>query len=582
MSSYNPLKHVRLLALLLLTAVLPAEAVTVSDPVAAEDNLAPEPVSNVTALLVAGGVEINWDLSVSDVQRSTPTGDVTSGGTFVAVNDVSEYRIYRSEASGDFVLAGTVGTGESQYIDDAAVSGAVIVYRVTAADASDNESDGIDSAPVSLGPPPTLVLSSRAAADLGAVAVDSSASYVLTISNEATEANANLSVTASFQAVATGVAFAGFSADPVTILLEPGASGDMTITFDATAAGNINGLHQALLVLQSNDPDTADREVVIGLEATVSGGVDVPEISVSPLTLNFSNTKLATTATRDVVVSNLGGLVLTGSVSISGSSAFTTTSSSFSLDPGASETVQVAFTPADLGDVSATLTISSNDSDEAEVEVALSGTGVAELSGPGTRISRVAKATLRVTNTTDTTDPVAVETFIAELRAILAQVLGISPGRIKILSLTEGSTIVQFQITSRTTNTTEPTASEALAALNTAVADNTSDEFTDLGGTESFLDESADVVVQPVDEDGGAIVGWFTFGASGTQVGFDDFFLFADNFGTTDGDGVFDSIYDIAPADEPNGAVDFDDFFRFADDFGKPVANAQDIIDTLD
>ena len=59
----------------------------------------------------------------------------------------------------------------------------------------------------------------------------------------------------------------------------------------------------------------------------------------------------------------------------------------------------------------------------------------------------------------------------------------------------------------------------------------------------------------------------------GDAVDFDDFFLFADNFGKSEGDVGYDPLFDISP----NGAVDFDDFFRFADDFGKVVANALSI-----
>ena len=50
------------------------------------------------------------------------------------------------------------------------------------------------------------------------------------------------------------------------------------------------------------------------------------------------------------------------------------------------------------------------------------------------------------------------------------------------------------------------------------------------------------------------------FDASGT-VNFDDFFIFADNFGQAD----FTPATDL----DASGAVNFDDFFIFADNFGK-------------
>ena len=54
------------------------------------------------------------------------------------------------------------------------------------------------------------------------------------------------------------------------------------------------------------------------------------------------------------------------------------------------------------------------------------------------------------------------------------------------------------------------------------------------------------------------------FDGSG-RVDFGDFFLFADNFGTAEGDDIYEAVYDL----NRSGAVDFDDFFLFADNFGK-------------
>jgi hypothetical protein len=51
------------------------------------------------------------------------------------------------------------------------------------------------------------------------------------------------------------------------------------------------------------------------------------------------------------------------------------------------------------------------------------------------------------------------------------------------------------------------------------------------------------------------------FDPSDDHVDFNDFFLFADHFGTIDGQGAYDL--------SPNNAIDFDDFFVFADNFGR-------------
>lgn len=50
-----------------------------------------------------------------------------------------------------------------------------------------------------------------------------------------------------------------------------------------------------------------------------------------------------------------------------------------------------------------------------------------------------------------------------------------------------------------------------------------------------------------------------------SAVGFDDFFQFADRFGSRSGESLFDAAYDL----NDDGSIDFDDFFTFADHFGQ-------------
>ena len=86
--------------------------------------------------------------------------------------------------------------------------------------------------------------------------------------------------------------------------------------------------------------------------------------------------------------------------------------------------------------------------------------------------------------------------------------------------------------------------------------------------TGSDLEQTAMAVRNLVlDSDGNAIYG--LFGAD-NRIGFDDFFIFADNFGLTAADAGFDPAFDLAPSE----AIDFDDFFVFADNFGRSIAAA--------
>ena len=70
-----------------------------------------------------------------------------------------------------------------------------------------------------------------------------------------------------------------------------------------------------------------------------------------------------------------------------------------------------------------------------------------------------------------------------------------------------------------------------------------------------------------VDSEGRTLFGLF---GTDNRIGFDDFFIFADNFGLTAEDTGFDPAFDLAP----NATIDFDDFFVFADNFGRSTAAA--------
>ena len=133
-------------------------ALTMSGSVAAVDDRAPDPVTGLAAVadLTGPSVGLPWVPSASDFVRQGPAGlDLTSGGTFVNINDVSAYNIWRDDNGTGLKMIASVGAGEGSYVDLAVVTGITYVYQVTAADAAGNESAAVVSAPISLGPPPT-------------------------------------------------------------------------------------------------------------------------------------------------------------------------------------------------------------------------------------------------------------------------------------------------------------------------------------------------------------------------------------------------------------------------------------------
>ena len=181
------------------------------------------------------------------------------------------------------------------------------------------------------------------------------------------------------------------------------------------------------------------------------------------------------------------------------------------------------------------------------------------------------KASMRIESELDLEDEEAVSVFTAQFIERMATLLGISPERIIVTELVAGSVIVSFEIVEpNSSNIDEFSATTALETLKSEVAQGTV-AFNLLGKVLSLEDNSISKlvpVIAPLDRNGDPILGWFT--REGDQVDFDDFFLFADHFGTEQGQLGYDARFDIVA----NGRIDFGDFFRFADDFGKVVANA--------
>jgi hypothetical protein len=544
------------LALMGLSVFLCASPVTAamtvsSAAVGSADNLAPGPVGTVTAALdivTGNSVNVAWVLAADDFGRQAPVGsDFTSDGVFVNVNDVAGYNVWRQViGTTDPVLVGSAGAGATSFVDDTVITGETYIYLVTVADGAGNESSAVESDQVNLGPPPTLavevsvgyeevkvvtltfdavldledevavddfktdfiaelailleidpslitiigivegsvivsfeiagpdaaaavseleaeleadptvlssgpVLSSAAfssgSLDLGVADIDEELIDTFTFLNNPDDPNAVLVVTAE-------IAGTGFSVDVASLSLAAGESDGIDVIFTAGAVGNLNGDYAGELVLTTNDPN--NRTTVVALTASIEDGLDVGDISISGA-FNFASIAIGTTKSLDLTLTNVGDLLITGEIALSGNAAFTAVGSDedgnvvsltqvpFTLAGGEEIDIGVAFAPLLAESYAGTITITSDDVDEPTLTVDLSGAGF-------------------------------------------------DPGEISIL----------------------------------------------------------------VDADGNTIVG--DFDASAT-VNFDDFFIFADNFGQA----VFTPATDL----DASGAVNFDDFFIFADNFGK-------------
>ncbi|MGM0577111.1 MAG: choice-of-anchor D domain-containing protein [Myxococcota bacterium] len=201
--------------------------------------------------------------------------------------------------------------------------------------------------------------------------------------------DAGFSITLGGQTWTTSGAAAQEVALDAPLVVAPGTSQAVTVAFQAEEAGEA----LATLSFVSDSAGAATTEVTLVGEGEAPPQVDTPDIEVSPATVDFGNVPLGESKTRTVDVVNAGDadLEVTGFL-LSGNPAFAflhdgqawpvspeTASQGITFDeplvvaPGTSEEVSVRFTPEDLNGAQGQLVLRSNDPDEANALVNLSG-----------------------------------------------------------------------------------------------------------------------------------------------------------------------------------------------------------------
>jgi hypothetical protein len=158
-----------------------------------------------------------------------------------------------------------------------------------------------------------------------------------------------------------------------TFSVAPSASVSVGVVYTPTTSGADAGA----LDVNSNDPSRPSVSVPLQ-----GSGQPLPaNIQVSPLALDFGTVEVLTTATQTVIITNTGAvdLSVTG-LSMSGSADFTlgaaAPSTPFTVPPAASVDVPVNYTPSAAVAASGSLSVNSDDPDQPQVTVALSGTGM--------------------------------------------------------------------------------------------------------------------------------------------------------------------------------------------------------------
>ncbi|UCH85547.1 MAG: S8 family serine peptidase, partial [Candidatus Latescibacterota bacterium] len=157
-------------------------------------------------------------------------------------------------------------------------------------------------------------------------------------------------------------------AEPPSGRVYAGESVDVQIVFDAFDLPT--GVYTHGLVFETNDP--LHPMVTLSTELTVTSA---PDIAVSPDTLDYGLGFIGTSATKTLIVANVGREPLVVSGVSTDNTDYTTDPSGFVLAIGQSRNLTVTFSPTSVGDIFGTLSIASNDPDFPVKTAALVGLG---------------------------------------------------------------------------------------------------------------------------------------------------------------------------------------------------------------
>ena len=544
------------LALMGLSVFLCASPVTAaitvsSEAVGSADNLAPGPVGTVTAeldIVTGNSVNVAWTLAADDFGRQAPAGsDFTSGGVFVNVNDVAGYNVWRQViGTTDPVLVGSAGAGATSFVDDTVITGETYTYLVTVADAAGNESSAGESDQVNLGPPPTaLVEGSDDYEEVTAVTL------TFDVELDLQDEVAKDDFVADFLAELAAL----LGIDPALITVTSIEEGSGIGTFEIAGPGAADAVSDLEAELAA-DPAVLSSGPVLASAFFVAGSQDMGVAEVDEeLTQTFTFTN--SPDDPDAV------LVVTAEIAGTG---FSVDVASLSLAAGESDGIDLIFTASDVGnlngDYDGELVLNTNDPNNRTTVVAVTASIVDGLDVGDISISGAFNFASIAIGTSKNLDLTL--TNVGDL-SITGEVAFSGDAAFTAVGSDEDGNVVQLtQVPFTLVGGEEIDIGIAFAPLlaqsYTGTITITSDDVDEPTLTVDLSGAGYDPgeVSILVDADGNTIVG--DFDASAT-VNFDDFFIFADNFGQAD----FTPATDL----DASGAVNFDDFFIFADNFGK-------------
>ncbi|MFK8030264.1 MAG: beta strand repeat-containing protein [Gammaproteobacteria bacterium] len=327
--------------------------------------LAPEPnIAGSASSLDLGnglfGTVLNGSVVISNNGNATLTiTGVTLGGA-----DASEFT-----AGGDCVgmLAEAATCTATVQFMPAAPEGAKSAVLSIASDDADTPSFDIALTGSSEMPVPEAMFSATSL-DFGDVTLGDSGSQIITVSNMGT---GELTVSSVVLTGGAGSAFAIGTENCIAAAVAVNSSCDVSVTFTPTTVDDLTDT----LTINSDDPAMPAASISL----TGAGvAVPVPDIAVDVASLAYGSVLFSDVGELTLTVTNNGTADLNiASSTIAPAGEFSATTACGVVVPSASCTIDVTYRPTVQGDVSATLTIASDDPDTPQLDVSLTGSGVA-------------------------------------------------------------------------------------------------------------------------------------------------------------------------------------------------------------
>ncbi|UCE20327.1 MAG: choice-of-anchor D domain-containing protein [Gemmatimonadota bacterium] len=194
--------------------------------------------------------------------------------------------------------------------------------------------------------------------DYNGIPLGQSANWILTVFNVGTgELTVNDIVSSN----------AAFHVDITSFVVMPSGSRNVTVTLTPPMEGSVSGQ----LTIYSNDPDEPTVSVML------NGAGLTPDIEIPVTAHDFGNVEVNTSAAWTLLIENVGGADLVVTDVRSDNPAMTVALSlPLILSPRSSEHVPVTFSPTEAVTYEGQLTVTSDDPDEPNITISLTGVGV--------------------------------------------------------------------------------------------------------------------------------------------------------------------------------------------------------------